>query len=49
MDQYRAFKLLEHFVSNPILLNSQSLCSISIELQSIVVEKYWSLDDKFVR
>eukprot|EP01036_Dinobryon_divergens_P023233 gene23233-31559_t len=49
MDQYRAFKLLEHFVSNPILLNSQSLCSISSELQSIVVEKYWSLDDKFVR
>ena len=49
MDQYRAFQLLEHFVSNPLLLSSQSLCSISSELQAVVVEKYWTLDDKFVR
>ena len=48
-DQFRSFMILEHFLSNPILMNSQSLCIISSELQPVLVDKYWSLDDVFVR
>lgn len=49
IDQYRAFQTLEHYLMQPRLLKSQSLCSISPELQSWVIDKYWSLDDSFVR
>jgi len=49
MDQYRAFQLLEHFIANPILLGSQSLCAIPSDLQSTLVDTYWTLDDNFVR
>ena len=48
-DQYRSFQILEHFLSNPILMDSQSLCIIGGDLQPVLVDKYWSLDDVFVR
>jgi hypothetical protein len=48
-DQYRSFQILEHFVSQPLLLKNQSFCVIDASLQPILVEKYWSLDDIFVR
>jgi hypothetical protein len=48
-DQYRSFQILEHFVSQPLLLKNQSFCIIDTSLQPILVEKYWSLDDIFVR
>ena len=48
-DQFRAFQLLEHYLSLPPLLKSQSLCYLSSDLQLLAIEKYWALDDIFVR
>ncbi len=49
IDKYRSFQLLEHFLSQPPLLRNQSLCIIPEDIQISVIEKYWSLDDIFVR
>jgi hypothetical protein len=49
IDQYRSFQIIEHYLSQPNLLKNQSLCIICEEMQPIVIEKYWSLDDIFVR
>jgi hypothetical protein len=49
IDQYRSFQVLEHFVSQPTLLRNQSLCIVAVELQPLVIERYWSLDDGFAR
>lgn len=48
-DQFRCFEVLEHYLMQPYLLRSQSVCTISPELQSFLIEKYWSLDDAFIR
>eukprot|EP01039_Chlorochromonas_danica_P010816 gene10816-12025_t len=48
-NQYRAFQTLEHYLMQPHLIRSQSLCIISPELQSWIIEHYWTLDDGFVR
>jgi hypothetical protein len=48
-DQYRTFQILEHFLQNPALLNDQTLCIVDVPLRNVLVEKYWALDDVFVR
>lgn len=48
-DQYRLFHVIEHYLSIPSLLKSQTICIIPLELQSVLIERYWSLDDIFVR
>ena len=48
-DHFRAFEILEHFLSHPVLLKSQSLVSVSADQQSFLIEKYWSLDESFSR
>lgn len=48
-DQYCAFQTLEHYLMQPYLIRSQSLCIVSPELQNWIIERYWSLDDLFVR
>jgi hypothetical protein len=49
LDQFRSFQTLEHYLMQPHLLRIQSLCIVPHELQSWIIEKYWSLDDFFVR
>lgn len=48
-DQYRCFEVLEHYLMQPYLLKSQSLCTVAPDLQAQMIEKYWSLDDSFIR
>lgn len=48
-DQLRLFEILEHFFCQPLLLASQVLIQIPIEIQSFAIEKYWSLDDTIIR
>lgn len=48
-DQYCLFTLLEHYLSIPQLLKIQTVCSISLDLQNVLIDKYWSLDDLFIR
>lgn len=48
-DQFRCFEVLEHYLMQPYLLRSQSVCSVSPELHAFMIEKYWSLDDSFIR
>ena len=48
-DQLRLFEILEHFFCQPLLLASQVLVQIPIEIQSFAIEKYWSLDDTIIR
>lgn len=48
IDQYRIFELLEHFLSQPLLLKSQCVIVVKSDYQPYLVDNYWSLDDKFV-
>jgi hypothetical protein len=49
VDQYRAYQILDHYLSQPQLLRTQSVCIITSEVQNVLIEKYWHLDDIFVR
>lgn len=49
VDQYRCFQTLEHFLMQPHLLKSQSLCAIPVEMQKWAIDQYWSLNDSLVR
>lgn len=48
-DNYCTFEMLERFLMHPQLLKNQTLVSISSQQHSFFIEKYWSLDDEFVR
>lgn len=49
VDRYRLFQILEHFLQDPLILRSQSLCIIPRDIHALVLEYYWSLDDSFAR
>lgn len=49
VDQYRAYQILDHYLSQPQLLRTQSVCIITSEVQNVLIEKYWHLDDIFIR
>lgn len=49
VDQYRTFQSLEHFLCQPSLMQNQSLCIITAALQQSLIDKYWQLDNAFVR
>ncbi len=49
LNQFRAFQVLEHYLSFPPLLREQSLCIVVSDQQHIFIDRYWSLDDVFVR
>lgn len=48
-DQCRLFEILEHFFCQPLLLASQVLVQIPIEIQLFSIDTYWSLDDTIIR
>jgi hypothetical protein len=48
-DQYCLFQILDHYLSQPQLLKTQNLCIVPGDVQKVIIEKYWSLDDIFVR
>lgn len=48
-DQYYLFQLLEHYLSIPQLLTIQTICIMTQDLQNVLIDKYWSLDDVFLR
>lgn len=49
IDQFRMNQVLEHYLCYPSLIQNQSLCIITSDLQATLIDKYWSLDDIFVR
>ena len=49
IEQYRVFDVLEHFMCQPLLLNSQMIIQIPPHVQKFIVQKYWRLDDAVVR
>lgn len=49
IDQFRVYQVLEHYLCYPSLIQNQSLCIITSDLQATLIDKYWSLDDIFVR
>ncbi len=49
IDQYRSYQILEHYLAYPYLLREQSLCMVTADKQRLLIERYWSLDDIFVR
>jgi hypothetical protein len=48
-DQYCLFQMLDHYLCQPPLLKTQNLCIVSADVQKLIIDKYWSLDDIFVR
>lgn len=49
VEQYRVFDVLEHFICEPLLLNSQMVIQIQSNVQKFIVQKYWGLNDSVVR
>jgi hypothetical protein len=49
VEQYRVFEVLEHFICQPLLLNSQMMIQIPSNVQKFIVQKYWGLNDSVVR
>ncbi len=49
LDQFRMYQVLEHYLCYPALIQNQSLCIVTSDLQITLIDKYWSLDDLFVR
>jgi Acidic fibroblast growth factor binding (FIBP) len=49
IEQYRVFDVLEHFMCQPLLLNSQMMIQIPLNVQKFIVQKYWGLNDSVVR
>ena len=49
-DQFRAFELLEHFLSQPLLLKRQCILIINDDCQSyFIIDHYWHVDNLFIR
>jgi hypothetical protein len=48
-DQCRCFDILEHYLIQPKLMQTQILYPMSIYQQSFFIEHYWALDDNFLR
>lgn len=48
-EQYRMFDVLEHYISQPLLLSSQQMVLIPRYIQDIMIAYYWSLDNSVVR
>ena len=49
IEQYRVFDVLEHFMCQPLLLNSQMMIQIPLNVQNFIIQRYWGLNDSVVR
>ena len=49
IEQYRVFDVLEHFMCQPLLLNSQMMIQIPLNVQKFIIQSYWGLNDSVVR